>query len=120
MVAVQVDGLEWPATAADVQAVGLAANVGAHQTRSLHKADIALDGGLTHALDGDAVVARARRCERTQRDEVAGRGGITLHRDLTRRGVTAAGGHHETRSAFGSHVHTELAKQVERDVDVGT
>ncbi len=84
VVAIEVDGLEWPCAPADVQRVGGTADVGPHGLRRFHKADVALNRVQPHALDGDAIGARTVRCQCPQRDEVAGRGRIAFHVDSAR------------------------------------
>lgn len=124
VVAIEVDGLERPAlaglTPADVQPVGAAGDVRAHGARGLHKADVALNGVESHAMDADAFgQAFVSRGNGAQRDEVAGRGGVGLHMDVARRAVLAASGNGEALPVLVRDLDAESGQQLQRDGDVG-
>ncbi|EWS62835.1 hypothetical protein Y695_03934 [Hydrogenophaga sp. T4] len=81
VVAVEIDSLEGPGAAADVQAVGFAGDVCTHEAGGFDEADVSLDGGQTHAFDGDAIAAGCWRCQCTQGDEITGRRCIAFNRN---------------------------------------
>ena len=57
VVAIQVDGLEWPGAALGPQPIGAAVDLCAHEAGRLDEADVALDRGFANALDFQAIWA---------------------------------------------------------------
>ena len=119
VVAVHLHGLQRPFSAANLQPVGAAFDIGTHGACGFHKADVALHGVETHAQHLDAVVARAARGQRAECDEVAGRRRIGLDVHHARRAITAAGGNREALPVVVLHLNAETRQQLKRDVDVG-
>ncbi|MNT02738.1 hypothetical protein D3C72_1372450 [compost metagenome] len=130
VVAVHVDGLQWPGAPANFQPVGAAGNGCSHGTRGIYKADVTLDRLGAHAQHLDAAVnvdggvvgaglAALARGDGAQRDEVAGRRGIGLHMDLAWRLIMAACGNGKALPAMIFDSNAEALEQLKRDVDVG-
>lgn len=119
VVAVQVDGLQGPGAARDVQPVGAAGHLGAHGLGGFDKADVALDRVLAHAQHLDAILAASARGNGAQCYEIAGGGGVGLDVDVAGRLVAAAGRNHEALPALVAHGDAKARQQLQRDVDVG-
>ena len=67
MVAVQIDGLQGPLAASNLQPVGAASHVGTHLPSGVDKANVALNGVGANALNLYAILACGARSDCAKR-----------------------------------------------------
>ena len=84
VVAVEVNGLERPGAAPDLQSVGAAGDACPHGLRGFYKADITLDGVQPYALNIQVIFAVSACCNCAKRYEIASRRGVRFDMDAAR------------------------------------
>ncbi len=119
VVAIEIDGLQGPVAAADVQPIGAAFNLRAHGPRGIDETDVALDGVRTDTQYLDAAGLPLASSYRPERNEVASARRVCLDMDGAGRTQRTAGRDGEALPAIALDVDAKACQQVERDFDVG-
>ena len=120
VVAIKIDGLEWPGASRDFQPIRAASHLRTHLYGGFNEADVALNRILTHAFDSESgslaadVSRHGAKCY-----EVTGGRGIGLYVDIAGRSVTAAGRNDKAGPALALHFDPKASHEFERDLDIG-